>query len=134
MARIAASSDQSPPPAGPYSPSARIGQVVAAAGQAGFTADGVLREGVAAQTRQALANIMANLGANGAGEQDIISVRVFLTDPVQFDEMNAEYKSFFSEPYPARTTVYVGLPEGMLVEIDALAVIGGAEGDEGAVA
>ncbi len=28
-------------------------------------------------------------------------------------------------PHPARITVYVELPEGMLVEIDALAVMGG---------
>jgi enamine deaminase RidA (YjgF/YER057c/UK114 family) len=28
-----------------------------------------------------------------------------------------------TEPYSARTTVYVGLPAGLLVEIDALAVV-----------
>jgi 2-iminobutanoate/2-iminopropanoate deaminase len=129
MTRIAASSKNSPPPAGPYSPSARIGRIVAGAGQGGFTAEGELLSGVAAQTRQALENLIANLEANGAGERDIISVRVFLTDPSQFEEMNGAYKEVFSEPYPARTTVYVGLPKGMLVEIDALAVIGdgGAE-------
>ena len=38
------------------------------------------------------------------------------------------YQEVFTEPYPARTTVYVGLPKGMLVEIDALAVI--ADGGE----
>lgn len=124
MTRIAASAKNSPAPAGPYSPSARIGGIVAAAGQGGFTADGELLSGVAAQTRQALENLIANLEANGAGEQDIISVRVFLTDPSQFEEMNGAYKEVFSEPYPARTTVYVGLPKGMLVEIDALAVLG----------
>jgi 2-iminobutanoate/2-iminopropanoate deaminase len=34
------------------------------------------------------------------------------------------YAEAFAEPYPTRTTVYVGLPEGLLVEIDALAVVG----------
>jgi enamine deaminase RidA (YjgF/YER057c/UK114 family) len=29
------------------------------------------------------------------------------------------------EPFPARTTVYMTLPPGMLVEIDALAAIDG---------
>ena len=51
-------------------------------------------------------------------------MRVFLTDTSQFEEMNAVYETAFSEPRPARTTVYVGLPTGLLVEIDALAVIG----------
>ena len=70
--------------------------------------------------------MLAVLEAGGAGEQDIISVRVFLTDVSQFEEMNAVYETAFSEPRPARTTVYVGLPPGLLVEIDALAVIGDA--------
>jgi 2-iminobutanoate/2-iminopropanoate deaminase len=33
------------------------------------------------------------------------------------------YSTFVSAPFPGRTTVYVGLPAGMLVEIDALAVL-----------
>jgi 2-iminobutanoate/2-iminopropanoate deaminase len=38
--------------------------------------------------------------------------------------MNEVYTTFVTTPFPARTTVYVGLPPGMLVEIDALAVLG----------
>ena len=48
-------------------------------------------------------------------------MRVYLTEVVKFAELNAEYEKFFSAPYPARTTVYVTLPDGLLVEIDALA-------------
>ena len=40
-----------------------------------------------------------------------------------FAGMNEVYARYVSQPFPARTTVYVGLPEGMLVEIDALAVL-----------
>lgn len=123
MSRIASHSDQSPPPAGPYSPCVRIGGIVAAAGQAGFDADGALVEGVAEQTRQTLRNLLANLAAGGASSDDVISVRVFLTDPAQFAQMNQAYAEFFDDPYPARTTVYVTLPAGMLVEIDAMAVL-----------
>ena len=57
-------------------------------------------------------NVLAVLAAGGAREQDIISVRVFLTDVSHFEEMNAVYETVFSEPRPARTTVYVGLPSG----------------------
>ena len=49
--------------------------------------------------------------------------RVYLTDVAHFAEMNDAYREFFEESFPARTTVYVGLPEGLLVEIDALAVL-----------
>ena len=128
MSRIAGQSHLAPAPAGPYSPSARIGNIVAGAGQAGTDAAGVLADGVGPQTTQALANLLASLAANGASSADVISVRVFLTDPAQFDEMNAAYGPFFTEPYPARTTVFVELPPGLLVEIDALAVLAGPAG------
>ena len=72
---------------------------------------------------QALQNVFAVLAASGAEEKDIVSVRVYLTDTEHFAEMNAVYATMFSEPYPSRTTVYVGLRPGLLVEIDALAVV-----------
>lgn len=123
MPRSTTTTEHAPTPAGPYSQHARIGNVVQAAGQVGFLPDGTLLEGVGEQTRQALNNVLAVLEAAGASERDIIGVRVFLTDVSQFEEMNAVYETAFSEPRPARTTVYVGLPPGLLVEIDALAVI-----------
>jgi 2-iminobutanoate/2-iminopropanoate deaminase len=51
---------------------------------------------------------------------------VFLTDTDDFEAMNEVYRTMFSEPYPARTTVYVGLPAGMKIEIDAIAVLAGS--------
>ncbi len=123
MSRTAFSTSDAPPPAGPYSQSVRIGGVVAAAGQAGNTPDGVWKEGVEDQTRQALDNLTATLKAAGATLDDVIQVRVFLTEVSQFPAMNAVYEEYFSAPAPARTTVYVTLPGALLVEIDALAVI-----------
>ena len=78
---------------------------------------------------------LVNLGATIAGliiaialllqvdEQGASAIRVYLTDVEHFDEMNEAYASMLSEPYPSRTTVYVGLRNGYLVEIDALAVV-----------
>ena len=124
MSRTEGRTDQAPLPAGPYSQSVRIGDVVAAAGQVGILADGTVGDGVGPQTRQALANVAKVLEASGAGMDDVVSMRVFLTDTAQFGEMNEVYAEAFRAPYPARTTVYVGLPDGLLVEIDALAVVG----------
>ena len=122
MSRIAKVTADAPAPAGPYSQSVRIGTIVASAGQGGITPNGDIVSGVTGQTTQALQNIAAALKASGAGLDDVISVRVFLSRRSDFVDMNKAYASFFSEPYPARTTVYVGLPDGLLVEIDALAV------------
>lgn len=121
--RIEGRTADAPSPAGPYSQAVRIGSTVAAAGQGGFAPDGTLAEGVAAQTRHTLDNLVATLASCGATPGDVAHVRVYLTDPAQFAEMNAVYESYFEAPYPARTTVYVGLPNGMLVEMDALAVV-----------
>ncbi len=123
MTRIPGKSDQAPPPAGPFSPSVRIGTLVAGSGQVGVDTNGVLLTGVGAQTRQALMNVLANMAASGATPDDVISVHIFLTDPSQYGEMNEAYAAVFTDPYPARTTVYVGLPAGVLVEVDALAVV-----------
>jgi reactive intermediate/imine deaminase len=120
---MTASTPGAPAPAGPYSQSTRIANVVQSAGQVGLRPDGTLVEGVGAQTAQALRNVLAALEASGAAESDILSVRVYLTDPAHFAEMNEAYAQLLSEPYPSRTTVYVGLRPGLLVEIDALAVV-----------
>jgi len=123
MSRIGSTAPGTPPPAGPYTPAVRIGSVVAGSGQVGITADGTVLDGVGAQTRQAFTNLLAHLASAGASADDVISVRVFLTDVAHFDAMNDVYREFFTDPYPARSTIYVGLPQGLLVEIDAMAVL-----------
>ena len=120
--RQTGSSQNLPAPAGPYSPAVRIEATVACAGQAGFAADGTLASGIADQTRQALRNVDAALRSVGSSLDEVLHVRVYLTEIVDFEPMNRVYAEFFSHPYPARTTVYVGLPPGLLVEIDAIAV------------
>ena len=57
-------------------------------------------------------NVMAALAAGGADETDIAKVTVYLTDPDHFAAMNDVYRRRFSAPYPARTTVFVGLMPG----------------------
>lgn len=126
MTRQAFSTDQAPLPAGPYSQSVRAGGVVVCAGQGGAMPDGVMTDGITAQTEQCLANVLVALAASGAGEQDIVKVTVYLTDVAQFDAMNDAYARTFSAPYPVRTTVYLTLPAGMLIEVDAMAVVGAA--------
>lgn len=112
-----------PKPAGPYSASARIGPFVAVAGQCGYLPDRSLVDGVAAQTRLAIANLRAALQASGADLENVISIDAFLADTGYFTEFNAAYGEMFDEPYPARTTIYCGLRPGVLVEVSALAVL-----------
>ena len=84
---------------------------------------------VGAQTLQAPHNLVAILEAAGSTPDDVIVLRCYLTTRDHFPAMNATYTEFMtgrvpSGVVPARTAVFVRLPlPGMLVEIDALAVI-----------
>ncbi|WP_418958823.1 RidA family protein [Streptomyces tritici] len=102
----------------------QVGFLPAVEGQAPTPAGPTLRE----QTLQTFANVKAVLEAGGARWDDVMMMRVYLTDVAHFAEMNEIYNEYFAselkEAPAARTTVYVGLPAGLLIEIDALAVLG----------
>ncbi|MBB5804840.1 reactive intermediate/imine deaminase [Saccharothrix ecbatanensis] len=115
-----------PTPVAAFSQGVRKGPILQVAGQVAFdpATGAVVGDTVAEQTRQALRNVVAVLNAGGASLADVVMIRVYLTDTAHFAEMNAVYDEFVTEtPFPARTTVYVGLPAKLLVEIDALAVL-----------
>lgn len=124
MNRTAITSHDAPEPAGPYSHAIVSGGVIATAGQAGIdpSTGELVSDDVAAQTRQAIKNLEVVLLAAGSSLSDVIRIGVFLTKVEDFAAMNEVYAKALPAPHPARTTVYVGLPPGYLVEVDALAV------------
>jgi len=109
-------------PAGPYSPVVESGDLVFTAGQVAHDGDGNLVEGgTEEQTRRAIENVQTCLAAAGSTLADVLKVSAFLADLGDFPAFNAVYREYFSEPYPVRTTVGVNLPDGILVELDAIA-------------
>ena len=109
-------------PKAPFSPAVVDGDLVLTAGQVGFDGNGdLVPGGIEAQTRQALDNVTACLEAAGCGRADVLKVNAYLADLGDFEGYNAVYREYFQEPYPARTTVGVSLPGGILVEIEATA-------------
>ena len=126
MTKIAISTDDAPKPPAAFAQGSRKGNLLQVAGQVAFDprTGEVVGATVTEQTRQAFENIEAVLAAGGASLDDVLMIRVYLTDTAHFAEFNEVYNTLVKEPYPARTTVYVGLPAGLLVEIDALAVLG----------
>ena len=113
-----------PASAGPYSPAVRAGNWLALAGQVGIDpgAGHLAGDGVAGQTRQALANIAAVLGDCGATLSDVAKTTVFLVDMGDFPVMNEVYAEAFAGHRPARSTIAVAaLPLGARVEIEVWA-------------
>lgn len=125
MAKTEIRTDNAPTPVAAFSQGVRKGNILQVAGQVGIDPATGLVAGktVAEQARQTLRNLVAVLEAAGSSMDDVIMMRVYLTDTAHFTELNDAYGEFVSAPFAARTTVYVGLPTGLLVEIDALAVL-----------
>jgi 2-iminobutanoate/2-iminopropanoate deaminase len=114
--------DQAPAPIGPYSQAVEADGVLYCSGQVPLDpATGELVDGgIAAQARRCLENLDAVCRAAGARLEDAARIGIYVTDMALFTELNEVYASFFSEPFPVRTTVGVAsLPKGALVEMDA---------------
>jgi enamine deaminase RidA (YjgF/YER057c/UK114 family) len=76
-----------------------------------------------AQTKTVLENGAAILKAGGMTFADVVSARIFITEPEKFQEMNAAYRTYFPKDPPARATVKAGLTTpDYLVEITMVAV------------
>jgi 2-iminobutanoate/2-iminopropanoate deaminase len=114
--------DQAPAPIGPYSQAVVAGGVLYCSGQVPLDpANGELvAGGISEQARRCLESLDGICRAAGTRLSDAARIGIYLTDMAQFAELNEVYASFFSEPFPVRTTVGVAsLPKGALVEMDA---------------
>jgi len=120
--------DGAPAAIGPYVQAVAAGPFLFTAGQIALEpATGELvGADAAAQTRQVMANLKAVLQAAGASWEDVVRTEIYLVDLADFAAVNDAYAEFVGEEPPARVTVQVAaLPKGALVEIAAVAHVGG---------
>jgi len=116
-----------PTPVAPFSHAVEVDGWVFLTGQMPTLPDddtAPLPEGIAAQTRRVMDNLIIVLGGLALDLQHVVSVRAYLTRFEQdYAPMNDVYRSYFPpDRLPARTCVGVtGLARGALVEIDCVA-------------
>ena len=123
----AISSPGAPKAIGPYSSGLRADPFLFISGQVPFDpVTGAMVEGdIKVQTRRVLENIGALLKAGGLSYANVVRTTVFLADMNDFAAMNDAYRTFFVEPYPARSTVQAArLPRDARIEIDVMAMSG----------
>ena len=111
---------------GPYSPAVKVGNMLFLSGSIPLDpVSGQLVEGgIKEQTSRVLENIKGLLAAAGTDFDHVVRTTVFMVDLGEFAAMNEIYASYFSAPYPARSTVQVAkLPRDVRVEIDVIAVL-----------
>jgi 2-iminobutanoate/2-iminopropanoate deaminase len=119
--------DGAPAPIGPYSQAVAADGVLYCSGQVPLDpATGELVDGgIAEQARRCLESLDAVCREAGTQLSAAARIGIYLTDMELFAEVNEVYASFFSEPFPVRTTVGVAaLPKGSLVEMDATVPLG----------
>ena len=117
--------DRAPAAIGPYSQAIVANGFIFTAGQIALDpATGQIVDGdVVAQADQVLKNLRAILDEAGAGFPDVVKTTVFLSDMADFPRVNEVYAKAFGSARPARSTVQAaGLPRGVFVEIEAIAV------------
>jgi 2-iminobutanoate/2-iminopropanoate deaminase len=115
---------KSPAAVGPYNHAVRTGDLLFCAGQIPIEpATGNLISGdIKAQTERVLENVKAILDDQKLTFANVVKSTVFLTDLANFAGMNEVYAKYFTENFPARSTIQVaGLPKGANVEIEVIA-------------
>jgi len=113
--------ENAPSPAGPYSQAIVAGDFVFVAGQRpADPATGAIPDTIQGQTEQVIRNIRSILAEAGCTLADVVRSTVYLSDIGNFAAMNEIYRQYFSEPFPARTTISCTL-RGILIEIDVIA-------------
>ena len=110
-----------------YCRAVRVGSHVAVTGTASVGENGkVVGVGDAyAQTRRCLEIIEKALKDAGAGIEDVVRTRIYVTDIGQWEVVGRAHGEVFGEVYPATTMVEVSalIDPDMLVEIEADAIV-----------
>jgi 2-iminobutanoate/2-iminopropanoate deaminase len=125
MLRTAVATDAAPVALGPYSQAIVAGGFAFCSGTAGIDpVSGQIAEGVEAQTEQALQNVAAILAAAGTSIDQVVKTTIFYANVADFATINEIYARHMPSPPPARSApANVDLPHGLLISIEAIAVV-----------
>jgi 2-iminobutanoate/2-iminopropanoate deaminase len=120
------SGENVPATIGPYSPAVRAGDFVYVSGQPGVDPATAEPAGpdLAAQARQAMKNVEAVLRAAGTNLAQVVNTTVLVADISQFAVVNDVFAEAFPTDPPARMTMQVPLPHGLLISIGCVAIVG----------
>jgi 2-iminobutanoate/2-iminopropanoate deaminase len=109
---------------GPYSAGVRAGDFLYVSGQPGTDPETGEAAGptIADQARQAMRNVEAVLRAGGSSPELVVNVTVLVADISTFGEVNEIFAVTFPADPPARMTMQVPLPRGLLISVGCVAL------------
>ena len=110
---------------GPYSQALEVNGFVFCSGQIGIDPKtGGVDPSTERQTKQTLDNLHEVVKASGSDFNHVVKTTIYLTNMADYVKVNEIYTEYFPKNRPARATVAVAsLPRGVLIEIDAIAVL-----------
>ncbi|ARU89887.1 RidA family protein [Pseudomonas sp. M30-35] len=114
------------PPVGHYSHVCVAGGLVFISGQLPIQPDGTVLIGSSfeEQSAQVLANLEACLACAGVGKENLVQVRVYVTDIERWPLFNEIYAAWMGTHRPARAVAGVSqLHFGLAVELEAIALV-----------
>lgn len=109
----------------PFSPAIKAGGFVFVSGQASVDAKTgqIISDSFENELRRTMDNLKRILAAAGADLKHVVQVRSYVKDANDLPEYNRLYREYFTEPFPARTTITDCLGK-VLFEIDVVAYVG----------
>jgi 2-iminobutanoate/2-iminopropanoate deaminase len=116
--------EKSPVAVGPYNHAVRVGDLLFSAGQIPIdpVTGNLVAGDIKVQTERVLQNVKAILDDQKLTFANVVKSTVFLTSLADFAVMNEVYATYFTDNFPARSTVQVAaLPKGAGVEIEVVA-------------
>ena len=126
MSKTIIHTDKAPQAIGTYSQAVNHQGMVFISGQIPLDPETmeIVSGGIDAQIHRVFKNLSAICTAAGGSLDDIVKLTVFLTDMVNFPQVNAIMAQYFTAPYPARAAVGVAaLPKDSEVEMDAILAV-----------
>jgi len=115
---------KSPVAVGPYNHAVRVDDLLFCAGQIPIDpkTGNLVTGDIQVQTERVLQNVKAILDDQKLTFANVVKSTVFLTDLANFADMNEVYAKYFTNNFPARSTIQVAaLPKGASVEIEVIA-------------
>jgi 2-iminobutanoate/2-iminopropanoate deaminase len=107
----------------PFSPSVCFGDLIFISGQASVDGTGqIVSDTFEGEFRRSIENVHQVLAAAGSDLTHVLQTRNYVRDAADLPLYNELYREYFTEPFPARTTITNCLPPALRYEIEVVAV------------
>lgn len=108
----------------PFSPVVKYGDLLFVSGQASVDATGkIIEDTFEGEMRRSLDNMKKILEDAGSDLKHVVQTRNYLRDSADGTIYQRIYKEYFSEPFPARTTISHCLSPALKYEVECIAVV-----------